>query len=189
MLDAVLLNAGVYQVSYELSKHGWEQTLQVNTLSTVLLAMLLLPTLKAQKGNLPAGDMPVMQIVGSTRHTVATITPEQDASQNLLEAFNQKSDFATDRQYKVSKLFVHYATRELAKLAGDDVIVTVTCPGACESSLPRGYMKNPVMVFWIGILYFLAFRTTEQGARTMVSATVQGKKVHGKWWKDDEIQQ
>jgi NAD(P)-dependent dehydrogenase (short-subunit alcohol dehydrogenase family) len=187
-VDAVVLNAGVYQVAYETSKYGWEQSLQVNTLSTALLALLLLPTLKAQKGKLPAGEKAVLEIVGSSRHVAAPITPEQDASQNLLEAFNKKSDFSGGRQYEVSKLFAHYASKELAKLAGDDVIVVASCPGPCKSNLPRAYMTNPVMIFFLNLLFFLMFRTTADGARTLVSATVQGEKVHGKWWKDDEIQ-
>lgn len=187
-VDAVVLNAGVYQGAYETSKYGWEQSLQVNTLSTALLALLLLPTLKAQKGKLPAGEKAVLEIVGSGRHVAAPITPEQDASQNLLEAFNKKFDFSGNRQYQVSKLFAHYASKELAKLAGDDVIVVASCPGACKSDLARAYMTNPVIVFLINVLFFLIFRTTEEGARTLVSATVQGEKVHGKWWKDDEIQ-
>lgn len=187
-VDSVVLNAGVYQGAYETSKYGWEQTLQVNTLSTTLMGLLLLPTLRAQKGKLPSGEKPVLEIVGSGRHVVAPITPEQDASQNLFEAFNKKSDFSGDRQYQISKLFVHYASKEIAKLAGDDVIVVATCPGLCSSDLPRAYMTNPVVTFLIRLIAFLMFRTAEDGARTLVSATVQGEKVHGKWWKDDEIQ-
>ena len=188
-IDIAVLNAGVYQVKYETSQYGWEQSLQVNTLSTSLLALLLLPKLKSQRANLPPGEKPVLEIVGSSRYIVAPITPEQDTSQSLLDAFNHQSDFAGDRQYKISKLFIHYATKEISKLAGDDVIVTAVCPGACKSDLPRGYMTSPIMKFVIAFVYFLLFRTTEEGARSLVSGTVQGENVQGRIWKDDAVQE
>jgi len=188
-VDVAVLNAGVYQVKYETSKHGWEQSLQVNALSTSLLALLLLPTLKSQRARLPPGEKPVLEIVGSSRYTVAPITPERDASQNLLDTFNQQLGFSGSSQYKISKLFVHYATKEIAKLAGDDVIVTAVCPGACKSNLPRGYMTNPIINLVIALVNFLFFRSTEQGARSLVSATVQGEAVHGRIWKDDAVRE
>jgi len=46
-LDVALLNAGVVSAKYQSSSEGWEKMLQINTLSTALLAILLLPKLKA----------------------------------------------------------------------------------------------------------------------------------------------
>jgi len=48
-LDVALLNAGLFSKNFKLSPEGWEETLQVNTLATVLLALLLLPKLRASK--------------------------------------------------------------------------------------------------------------------------------------------
>jgi len=42
-LDVVVLNAGVYIVDYKKSRYGWEETLQINAISTALLGILLLP--------------------------------------------------------------------------------------------------------------------------------------------------
>lgn len=54
VIDAVFLNAGVQNMpgyAPTISKEGWENSLQVNTLSTALLAILLLPWIKnAGKG-------------------------------------------------------------------------------------------------------------------------------------------
>ena len=41
-IDVAVLNAGVYKVTYEESRYGWEETLQVNVLSTALIGLLLL---------------------------------------------------------------------------------------------------------------------------------------------------
>lgn len=46
-LDIALLNAGLWNREYAQSPEKWEETLQVNTLSTSLLALLLLPKLRA----------------------------------------------------------------------------------------------------------------------------------------------
>ena len=46
-LDIGLLNAGVVQPHYRESPEGWEETLQVDVLSTVLLGILLLHQFKA----------------------------------------------------------------------------------------------------------------------------------------------
>ena len=48
-LDVALLNAGVVSRTFKLSPEGWEETLQVNVLATALLALLLLPKLRASK--------------------------------------------------------------------------------------------------------------------------------------------
>jgi NAD(P)-dependent dehydrogenase (short-subunit alcohol dehydrogenase family) len=45
-VDVAVLNAGLINRTFKLSKEGWEDNLQVNTLRTVLLAILL--TLKLQ---------------------------------------------------------------------------------------------------------------------------------------------
>lgn len=62
-IDYVLLNAGMLNKSFRLGKEGSEETIEVNTLSTTLLAILLLPWMKvAGNGNAHLG------IVGSGRH-------------------------------------------------------------------------------------------------------------------------
>jgi len=185
-LDIAVLNAGVYSAAYEQSKYGWEWTFQINTLSTVLLALLLLPKLSASKGT--SIDKPVLEIVGSSRHVSAEIQPDHDASENLLESFNHNEDFNGSRQYQISKLFVQYAMRKIAKLAADKVTVVSVCPGLCKSELPRAYKSNLITAILVNIFFFLFCRTTEQGSRTLVSGTIQGEKVHGRYWKDDIVQ-
>jgi NAD(P)-dependent dehydrogenase (short-subunit alcohol dehydrogenase family) len=185
-LDIAVLNAGIYSVTYQQSNYGWENTLQTNTLSTVLLGLLLLPKLRASKGT--SVDKPVLEIVGSGRHLFAQIKPDQDGSENLLESFNHEEDFSASRQYQMSKLFVQYAMKRIAKLAADDVIVTSVCPGPCKSELARAYKSNSIFAILIDAMFFLFFRTTEQGSRTLVSGTVQGEKVHGRFWTDDTVQ-
>lgn len=45
-IDYVLLNAGMLSTTFRLGKEGYEESIEVNTLSTTLLALLLLPWIK-----------------------------------------------------------------------------------------------------------------------------------------------
>lgn len=59
-LDIVLANAGILNSSFRQTKDGYEQVLQVNALSTGLLATLLLPKLEnSAKMPPPAGAQPL----------------------------------------------------------------------------------------------------------------------------------
>jgi NAD(P)-dependent dehydrogenase (short-subunit alcohol dehydrogenase family) len=62
-IDYVLLNAGMLTTEFRLGKEGFEESIGVNTLSTALLALLLLPWMKvAGKGKAHLG------VVGSGMH-------------------------------------------------------------------------------------------------------------------------
>lgn len=55
-VDYVLLNAGMLPTSFRLGKEGFEESIEVNTLSTTLVALLLLPWMKeAGKGQAHLG--------------------------------------------------------------------------------------------------------------------------------------
>lgn len=55
-IDYVLLNAGMMPTTFRLGKEGFEESIEVNTLSTTLLAILLLPWIKvAGKGKAHLG--------------------------------------------------------------------------------------------------------------------------------------
>jgi NAD(P)-dependent dehydrogenase (short-subunit alcohol dehydrogenase family) len=187
-LDIAVLNAGVAAGEFSQSSYEWETTIQVNTLSTTLLAFLLLPKLKASK---TPSSTPVLEIVSSGTARMATIsTQHQDAP---LEAYNNSENFSSPSSYGKSKYFVQCAVKELAKFveptegAEPSVIVTSVCPGPCQSDLSRN-INNPVLTHVLVPIFFLLFgRTSEAGSRTLVSGTVQGAKVHGKFWKDDRV--
>lgn len=46
VIDYVLLNAGLFNTSFKMGKEGFEETVEVNCISTTLLALLLLPWIK-----------------------------------------------------------------------------------------------------------------------------------------------
>jgi NAD(P)-dependent dehydrogenase (short-subunit alcohol dehydrogenase family) len=114
-IDIVLLNAGCFSVDYKPSPDGWEEDLQVNTLSTALLALLLLPWMRAV--NQP-GKQQHLGIVGSGNHLKVDILAKDFPKQDVLKYFNDKKNYkGGPPTYGTSKLLVQYAANEIAKLA------------------------------------------------------------------------
>lgn len=110
-IDYVLLNAGLLNNTFKLGKEGYEETIQVNAISTALLAILLLPWLKkAGRGKAHLG------LVTSGLHRGVQIDKDTFPKTNVLEFFKTKENFPKD-MYAVSKLFAQYVALEVAKLA------------------------------------------------------------------------
>jgi NAD(P)-dependent dehydrogenase (short-subunit alcohol dehydrogenase family) len=188
-LDIAVLNAGVRSVSYEESEYGWEQTLQINTFSTLYLGILLLPKLKASR---TSDWIPVLEIVSSGSHQYPIVSPEHLAADNLLQSYSTAKGYRGGQAYSFSKLFIELAMLQLASLSNNEagelqVIVTSVCPGLCRSDLGRGYMGSILVRLVMMVVFRIFFRTTEAGARTLVSGTMLREKAHGIFWQHDEV--
>ncbi|KAJ5995582.1 short-chain dehydrogenases/reductase [Penicillium waksmanii] len=183
-VDVAVLNAGIMSRNFKLSKKGWENNLQVNTLGTALLAILLTPKLQAS----PSADSPAhIVVVTSTGHIDAQLKP-QDKSQ-LLHKYNSDLGVGLYQQHVASKLFMMWITRELAYRCLDangepTVIVNDACPGACRSDVAREF-DSTLWAIAKGIGSFLIMRPAENGARVLVGASTLGKDSHGRWWSAD----
>ena len=144
-LDVALLNAGISNRVYTISPEGWEETLQVNTISTTLLGLLLLPKLRVPKRDQGNAHM---IIVSSGLHAGVTANDIDPRAQNVLKACNEPARFETamggNRQYAVSKLLIMFAVKKLAALATSpggepQVLVTSCCPGAAITGRSSRY--------------------------------------------------
>lgn len=85
-VDVAVLNAGVATETFEVSEDN-ENTITVNVVSTALLMLLLLPTLRSSATKW--GIEPVMTVVGSGVHAF-TKFPERKTA-NSLETLNNKA--------------------------------------------------------------------------------------------------
>ena len=126
-INVVFLNAGVLNKSFQEGKEGFEETLQVNVLSTALLALLLLPWMKEA-----GGGKAHLGFVTSGSHRSVAINgwPKDD----VLGFLSKESNWPKGGMYGPSKLLEQYVVNEIAKLAvGSDgkskVIVNPMCPG------------------------------------------------------------
>jgi NAD(P)-dependent dehydrogenase (short-subunit alcohol dehydrogenase family) len=185
-LDIAILNAGCQRGTRVESKHGWEEDLQVNTLSNALLAILLLPKLKASRAS--SKHIPVLEFVNSGLHRRALVTPEIQSESNIVAWYNRPENFGDFSQYRNTKLLLMYATNQLAEqVSSGDVIITSICPGFVASNLGRDYFFPGVSVAMF-ILKQLIALSPDVGANTILSGTTQGEKLHGRFWKSDVIQ-
>lgn len=175
-IDAVVENAGKATQKFAIVG-GFESTITVNVVSTMLLALLLLPKLKAVGKEF--GITPTLTIVSSEVHAFAKF-PESTAP-NILTALNQQDEKTWQERYPLSKLLEVFAVRQLAseKSAADlGVTINMVNPGFCESELSRE------MGFGFKVMKFFLARTTEAGSRTLVHAGLQGKETHGEFLSD-----
>jgi NAD(P)-dependent dehydrogenase (short-subunit alcohol dehydrogenase family) len=183
-VDVAVLNAGIINRTFKLSEKGWENNLQVNTLGTALLAILLTPKLQASR----IADSPAhLVVVTSTGHIDAQLKP-QDKDQ-LLHKYNSDLGVGPYQQHVASKLFMMWITRELAYRCLDangepTVIVNDACPGACRSDVAREF-DTTLWAIAKGIGSFLLMRPAENGARVLVGASILGQDSHGRWWSAD----
>ena len=180
-LDIAVLNAGVVPRTFRLSEKGWETNLQVNTLGTALLAILLIPKLQASR---TAGSPAHLVVVASTGHIDAQLKP-QDNDQ-LLHQYNSDLGVGMYQQHQASKVFMMWITRELAYRCLDSdghptVIINDVCPGSCRTDVTREF-DTALWTIAKTIVSFLLFRPAENGARVYVGASTLGEDSHGRWW-------
>jgi NAD(P)-dependent dehydrogenase (short-subunit alcohol dehydrogenase family) len=101
-VDAVVLNAGVNNVSFQLSE-GYEQVTQVNVLNTFLLALALLPKLNETKARFP-NSTPHLTVVSSEAHRLTRF--EEINEPDLYVKLNDEKSYSQQPRYVYLPLFV-----------------------------------------------------------------------------------
>ena len=86
-------------------------------------------------------------------------------------------------RYPLSKLletmaYFHFAAH-VAPFSKTGVIIDITCPGLCNTSLARDAPQQ--FLDLIQQLRAQYGRTAEDGSRTLLHAVVAGKEAHGKF--------
>ena len=182
------------------SAEGWDQQIQINYLSTLLLAILLLPKLRASKTK---AWTPVLTFTSSGRHMAVPASrfdlPQAalDSKTPFLSYWSQPTVWPSGQDmYDISKLLVEFAIGMIASnpIAQDPstkeiyVIVNSSCPGICRTDLGRDYIESSILMRCAAYLFFKVLsRTAEQGSRSIVSATTLGEQGHGQFWQNDVI--
>ncbi|KAL1870026.1 hypothetical protein Plec18167_007544 [Paecilomyces lecythidis] len=164
-LDITILNAGLMQPKFTTCATGHEKVIQVNYLSTFLLAILMLPiSLWAKLSN-------------------------RD-KRPFLASFDDPKIHPWDptERYFDSKGLGHLLfVRMLEYLNGDDVIVNLVEPGMCKDTGLQRDAKGAIALF-LDTFKYLAGRKPEDGAWMYVdAAVVKGKESHGCFLMDWEI--
>ncbi|KAF7309991.1 hypothetical protein MIND_00371900 [Mycena indigotica] len=171
-LDGAILNAGINVPWWRKTVDGWETILQVNTLATGFLGILLLPLL-SKTASLPAplpestAIAPHLTITGSAAQFLATFNEKREKS-GILHALNNE-DKPGD-PYPTSKLLLVLCARKLAALPiAKNVVVNVVDPGLCVTNIGSDYkLPNWVMTIIRAIAW-----TAEKGALNMTWAALR----------------
>jgi NAD(P)-dependent dehydrogenase (short-subunit alcohol dehydrogenase family) len=185
-LDIAVLNAGRSKADFELvSSTGHEETLQVNYLSTALLAALLLPILKDKS---PPGTPGRLSIVSSGTTLFTSFSNSQHTP--LLKSFDDlKTSPAPGLQnYGATKVLGQMFVYKLVDyVSADDVIINLMDPGMTRGTgLSRDLPKAVAAI--AAPLVFGITCSVRDGASSYLDATItRGKESHGCFIMDWEI--
>lgn len=186
-LDIAVLNAGMQALHFSTAAEtGHEKLLQVNYLSTIFLAILLLPVLKIRS---PSGEPGRLTIVSSGTARGAKLPASKDLPlipflDDKLQAWNPIE------RYAVTKLLGHLFIINLVRCVdADDVIVNLVDPGLVKDTNLQGGSSAPlhIAVFFYCLKAILG-RNLRDGATTYVdAAVVKGIESHGCYVADWKI--
>ncbi|KAH7397774.1 hypothetical protein BKA64DRAFT_753442 [Cadophora sp. MPI-SDFR-AT-0126] len=177
-IDIVILNAGVMKLAFNtVPSTGHEETIQVNYLSTILLALLFLPILKAKSASNLNHEPAHLTIVNAALALIATF-PNR-TSTLLLPSCNNPKTFSAESHYRTSKLLAHFFLWKLVDfVSADDVIVSLVDPAWVKGTQFTRDVKG-VMRFGLKV-FEMAGRTPRVGASCFVDAVVnKGRESHG----------
>jgi retinol dehydrogenase-12 len=181
-LDVCVENAGIASGKFTRAE-GHEAHITVNVISTFMLALLLLPTMRRSAAK--TGTRPFLTIVTSEVHHWTTLP--QKKSPNIFAALDDEKTADMMDRYNVSKLLEILALRHLTRSVIKDrfkypVVINCVTPGLCKSELVRDMGMAPV------VFKKLLGRTVEVGSRTLVNAAgMVGEESTGEYIADDKI--
>ncbi|KAG9496324.1 hypothetical protein J7337_012910 [Fusarium musae] len=183
-LNIAILNAGIYKVSEAFSPTGYEEGMQINYLSNILLLISLLPIIKK---NAPAGETGRICLVSSD--TAAWAKFEERTSTPLLPAFKRPmKTWDMAERYGTTKLLGQLFLTALSKRVSS---VTLCCanPGLCGGGSDLAREAKGILRFAHKIQCLVLSRTCAVGVRTIVhSVTTLHRQAHGHYIEGDKIQ-
>lgn len=181
-LDIAILNAGMVDMVMKFSPSGHERTMQINYYSTALLAILLLPIMKAKK----TGQAPHLAIVNSDTSRIAKVPNRQEVP--FLPTFDDEKWWSFQERYSESKLVGQLFFAHLAEhVSPDDVILNLIEPGFTKGT---SLFRNGTGI--IGGIFRAVNRAlahpAEKAASTYIDAVVmKGPESHGCYLDKGEV--
>ncbi|KAI1125041.1 retinol dehydrogenase 12 [Nemania abortiva] len=182
-LDVVVLNAGIYRIPHVILSTGHEEDVQVNYLSTALLAILLLPILEAKRRH---GASPGrLTVVSSSVAAWSRLKPPQEGA-SLLTSLDKPMEgkaFDHHQQYCTSKLLGQLFLAELIQRVPPSVAtICYVNPGLCYGSGLTRDGEGTLLGFIVGIIFRIFGSSCVSGARAIVDGAVNhGEEVHGRY--------
>ncbi|KAH8660001.1 short-chain dehydrogenase/reductase [Xylariales sp. PMI_506] len=186
-IHVAVLNAGLNTPYYTLSPEGWEICLQVNAISTIYLAIGLLPKLRLTAR--ASGRASILEIVNTIGHGDIKASTVADP-ESILSKLNDSKNFALATQYSASKLLSMWGVKRIAdRVDPSEVIVLAACPNVCRSDMGSSFKSGLGLFLRVADRVVKTFigRTAEEGGRILVNATNVGPEAHGAFLSLDQI--
>jgi NAD(P)-dependent dehydrogenase (short-subunit alcohol dehydrogenase family) len=185
-LDIAILNAGRSKADLELvPSTGHEESLQVNYLSTILLATLLLPILRSKS---PKGAPGRLSIVTSGTTLFTKFSNSHQSP--LLKSFDdiKTAPAAGLETYGATKLLCHMFIYNLVDyVSADDVVVNLVDPGMTRGTGLNRDVPKLLQVLTVPMLSAISRRVTDGASAYLDATVVKGKESHGCFIMDWEI--
>ncbi|KAL7802205.1 putative short-chain dehydrogenase [Trichoderma aethiopicum] len=184
-LDIAILNAGLFQAKETFNPAtGYEQCVQVNYLSSMLLMTLLLRALKPKPGAPPG------RLVLVSSDTAAWVDFKERDSRPILPIFKKKAEkWDMQERYGVSKLLGQFYLTELAKRVPPSVVtIDAVNPGFCYGTALTRDGDGTLTGALINGFRRIVGKPSSVGALSIVHAAVSfGEDAHGQYTEDGEI--
>ena len=177
-LHVAVLNAGLGKLKFERVEEGRrrETTIQVNYLSTALLASLLIPKMKPSASSSGPGRLSI--ITSDTAHGAKL---EDPGDGGLLDSVDRPERFECFQQYSISKLLITMFGAKLAQAVDSDEVVINCCnPSAVKGTAFLQRLDSWFFKAIFGLMFSILGRTVVDGSRIYVhSSLVLGRESHG----------
>lgn len=184
-LDGVLANAGISTSKFTLSEKN-EKSLNINVISTFLLYLLLLPTMRASGQR--TGYACRYAIPNSALHLMAPLAELEPNDQSIFDRLNDPKKANMVGRYPLTKLLVVYAVREFAarfdapEKAG--CIINTPNPSFCKSNLSNEVSDSQAFKVFESLLA----RSTEEGSRILVHGVLAGPESNGQYLSNCHVE-
>lgn len=182
-LDIAILNAGIGPLQRAFNEHtGHDQVVQVNYLSTALLAVLLLRVIKSKRPGQPGPSR--LTIVSSEVSAWTRFKEGTDKPPSILAALDRK-DHKVDMldRMMVSKLLGQFFLAEIAKRVPTDLaVVNAASPGSVYDSEFNRDRDGTVSGAVAKTVMKRMANSAAVGARMITDAAVRhGEETHGEF--------
>ncbi|KAH0489954.1 hypothetical protein TgHK011_001442 [Trichoderma gracile] len=184
-LDIAILNAGLFQAKETFNPAtGYEQCVQINYLSSMLLMTLLLGALKPKPGAPPG------RLVLVSSDTAGWVNFKERDARPILPIFKKKAEkWDMQERYGVSKLLGQFYLTELAKRVPASVVtIDAVNPGFCYGTALTRDGDGTLTGALVNGFRRIVGKPSSIGALSIVHAAVSfGEDAHGQYTEDGEI--
>jgi NAD(P)-dependent dehydrogenase (short-subunit alcohol dehydrogenase family) len=178
-LDVAILNAAIASSEFSTAE-GYERSVTVNVISTLLLGLLLLPKLKATRKLIPSRTPRLAFVVSEVHGWVGFPEWKED---HPMKAISDPERAKMNERYPLTKLLEVLLVQELAgKVRGSEVTINMINPGLCHSQLGRD------SGWGLTLMKLVMARSTEVGSRTLVAGATAGLESHGAYMTDGHVE-